>query len=317
MPDDTLTIAQISDLHIGPLPLVPLRLLDLKRLTGFLNWHRKRRFMHLPAVAERIITDVLAQRPDHIAVTGDLANIGLPSEIERAARWLARIGPPDRVSVIPGNHDIYSKVGGVDAGEHALGAWKPFFSPDEEGRRYAVGNAGFPYVRILRRGSLRVALIGLNSAVETPPMIATGRLGPAQRQALARVLAATKLDGLVRVVMIHHPPQPGGAKPHHELTDADAMVEILREHGAELVIHGHNHRPSITRFESAHGVVPIVCVPSASMGRVHSSEALARAHFFEIRNHTANARPCITLIGRGLAEPHGAITELQRTVLSD
>lgn len=316
MPDDTLTIAQISDLHIGPLPLVPLRLLDLKRLTGFLNWHRKRRFMHQPAVTERIIADVLAQRPDHVAVTGDLANIGLPSEIARAATWLARIGSPGSVSVIPGNHDIYSNLGGIAAGPAALSLWRPYFSSDENGRRYLTSDAPFPYVRVLHRGSLSVALIGLNSAVETPPMIATGRLGSEQRQSLARILAATRQDGLLRVVMIHHPPQPGGATPHHELTDADVVAGILREHGAELIMHGHNHRTSITPFATAHGSVPIVCVPSASIGHVRSNEALARAHFFEIHKGRNAPRARITLIARGLAAPGGPIVELQRDVLT-
>ncbi len=316
MPDDTLTIAQISDLHIGPLPAIPLRLLDLKRLTGFLNWYRKRRFMHLPSVTERIIADVKGAAPDHIAVTGDLANIGLPSEIERAAAWLARIGPPGAVSVIPGNHDIYSKLGGIDRGATALEPWRPYFTSNEHGRRFVGDAEAFPYVRVLRKGALAVALIGLNSAVETPPMIATGRLGTAQLQALARILPATRQAGFARVVMIHHPPQPGGATPHHELIDADAMAAILNEHGAELVMHGHNHRASVTRFPSPQGDVPIVCVPSASMAQVRSNEALARAHFFEFRQGIDATRPHITLIGRGLAEPAGPIVELQRMVLS-
>ena len=51
---------------------------------------------------------------------------------------------------------------------------------------YMRGDDGgtFPFVR--RRGPL--ALIGLSSAVPTPPFLATGRLGDAQLQKLAAVL---------------------------------------------------------------------------------------------------------------------------------
>ena len=46
--------------------------------------------------------------------------------------------------------------------------------------------AGFPFVR--RRGPL--ALIGLSTAVPTPPFMATGRLGEAQLARLGETLVA-------------------------------------------------------------------------------------------------------------------------------
>ena len=316
MPADTIALAQLSDVHIGPLPHLPLRLLNLKRLTGFLNWHRKRRFMHLPDIANRLAADVVAQHPTHIAVTGDLANIGLPEEITRGAAWLQKLGTPANVSVIPGNHDIYSTIGGRKLGAAALTPWTPYFASDAAGARYANPTATFPFVRILDGGTLRVALIGLNSAVETPPVVATGALGAAQLQRLAGILDATHRDGLVRVVMLHHPPLPGGADARHALTDAADMAEVLRRHGAELVIHGHNHRASITPFEGAHGRMSIVGVPSASMAvRSSKGENLARAHLFQFTPGDGGAAARITLIARGFAEPDGPVIELERRVL--
>src|SRR5262245_39982 len=104
------TLAHISDVHLGPLPLPGVTDCNLKRLSGYLNWHRNRKHLHLRPVLDSIVADLLAQRPDHIAVTGDLVNIGLPSEHLAALDWLATLGPPDRVSVVPGNHDIYTRL---------------------------------------------------------------------------------------------------------------------------------------------------------------------------------------------------------------
>ena len=320
MPEDTITIAQISDLHIGPLPHIPWRLLDLKRLTGFLNWHRKRRFMHLPEVAERIIADVKAQRSDHIAVTGDLANIGLPSEIERAASWLRRIGPPETVSVVPGNHDIYSTIGGVKSGSAALASWRPYFTSNDDGRRYTPSGSDFPYVRVLRKGRLGVALIGLNSAVETPPFVATGRLGTEQLGELSRILKETRRDGLVRVVMIHHPPLTMGKNDPSEIADTWQFNDVVEGSGAELIIHGHKHR--FIAFGTAlfptttHSTI-VAGVPSASIGvRSRHGDDLACAHYFAISPGASSDTPNITLVARGLSEPHGSVIELNRVDLA-
>ena len=79
------------------------------------------------------------------------------------------------------------------------------------------GAVGFPYLR--RRGPL--ALIGLSTAVPTPPFMATGRLGEAQLARLAETLVALAREKLFRVVLIHHPPV-SEAKRHKRLTDAGA-----------------------------------------------------------------------------------------------
>ena len=315
MPASSVTVAQLSDIHLGPLPSIPPRLINIKRMAGFLNWHWARRFIHLPATAARIAEDVVALAPTHIAVTGDLTNLGLPSEVARAAVWLQRLGPPERISVIPGNHDIYATFAGRKLGTASLSLWKAYLACDTEGARYGDGSQ-FPFVRILRHGQTSVALIGLNSAIETAPMVATGVLGLEQLGRLARILDATRADGLVRVVMLHHPPQPPGAKAHHELTDAAALADVLRAHGAELVIHGHNHKRSIVPFDGAQGRFAIVGVPSASVG-VHSrrGDDLARAHMFQITSNPADGAPRITLIARGLAVPNGPVVELERRSL--
>lgn len=296
---DTFTIAHLSDLHLGPLPPFGVRHWNLKRALGFANWHRKRRAAHLPAVAAALVADIQRLAPDHIAVTGDLINIGLPAEYEAALAWLEALGPTDRVSVVPGNHDIYVRLL-RDAG---VARWQGYMADDAA---TADGDSSFPYVR--RRG--RVALIGLNSAVPTRPLVASGQLGEIQLTSLARILDELGREGLARVVMIHHPPLPGQASPRKALRDADALAGVLRRHGAELVLHGHNHRREVHRAMGPGADVPVVGVPSASLGAAHEGETLARYHLFGVM--LGAGPPRVSMISRGLMQPGGPVVEIER-----
>ncbi len=131
----TTTLAHISDVHLAPLAGFHPRYWNLKRGLGYLNWHRGRVSVHLRDVADAIAADAVAQKPDHIAVTGDLANIGLPSEYEAALSWLKALGDPGQVSVVPGNHDIYTaRLHGASC----LERWAPYMASDAWGAKLAA-----------------------------------------------------------------------------------------------------------------------------------------------------------------------------------
>lgn len=242
------TLAHLSDPHLSPLPVASFLELAGKRLTGWLNWQRKRHNVHDRAVLDAIVADLHAQQPDHIAVTGDIANIGLPAEYKNGRAWLDKVGAARDVSFIPGNHDIY--VSGC--AEMAERAWGANMRGDD--------GETFPYVR--RRGPL--ALIGVSSGVVTAPFMATGEVGLAQLEKLSALLERLKGEKLFRVVTIHHPPVSASAH-HKRLIDAEAFKAVIASHGAEMVLHGHDHLnmtnwldgPDTTR-------VPAVGVPSAS-----------------------------------------------------
>ncbi|WP_457825368.1 hypothetical protein, partial [Staphylococcus aureus] len=73
---DAVRFAWLSDVHL-PLAGFPLRYWNLKRVLGWLNWQRKRRFIHTREALDLIVADMKAQKPDHILVSGDLINLGL------------------------------------------------------------------------------------------------------------------------------------------------------------------------------------------------------------------------------------------------
>jgi 3',5'-cyclic AMP phosphodiesterase CpdA len=250
------TLAHLSDPHLPPLPAARLRDLASKRALGYLNWIRNRHKYHRREVLDALVADVRAQGPDHIAVTGDLVNLALEAEFAPSLQWLASVGEAEHVTVIPGNHDAY-----VRATRHrAAETWADYVRGDVDG-----GSGAFPFVR--KRGP--VALIGLSSAVPTLPLMATGSLGRAQLQALDRILAQLASEQAFRVLLVHHPLH--SASRIKRLTDSRQLRALIRQHGVELVLHGHDHIHSTMWLEGPRGEIPVVGVPSAS--------AIAHRHY--------------------------------------
>jgi 3',5'-cyclic AMP phosphodiesterase CpdA len=262
------TLAHLSDIHIAPLPRPALHELMSKRMFGYVNWQR-RRFQHQRDMLDRLVADMLGHAPDHIAMTGDLVNIALPEEFRQARRWLDSIGDPTSITVIPGNHDAYVPFMRAPGFRH----WQPYMLANESGAKFANGEAReFPFVRIFGE----IALVCLSSARPTVPGMASGWLGGAQMRRVGPVLDALGRDRFCRVVLIHHPPLPGMTSWQRALHDAGAFREVLNRHGAELVLHGHNHRAMIARFEAQGGPIPIIGASSAS---VPSEEPAKRARY--------------------------------------
>ncbi|HVO00979.1 MAG TPA: metallophosphoesterase [Candidatus Cybelea sp.] len=255
----SLTVAHISDLHIGPMPRPGLAALAGKRVTGFLSWQLRRSRIHRREVLQRLADDLHTQTPDHIAVTGDLVNISLPAEFAEARDFLRHLGPPEKVTVIPGNHDAYVALPWAPS----LGLWAEYMSGGHVGEadeREPRAIADFPFVR--RRDG--VALIGLSTAIPTRPFSAAGELGQAQLGRLSILLDKLAAEGLFRVVLIHHPPFGGGTYRRKSLRDAEAFADVIRAKGCELVLHGHTHMSALARLKGANGPVPVIGVPSAS-----------------------------------------------------
>lgn len=248
MTPDALTLAHFTDAHLAFHDGFAVRELAGKRGLSALNWARKRRRLHRAEVAEALVADLKAHAPDHVAMTGDVANFGLPREFARAADWLAGIAPARDLSFVPGNHEAI--MPGAEAARDR--AFAPFITGDE-------GAPGFPYLR--RRGP--VALIGLSSSISTAPFLAQGALGARQIAAMEALLRAAR--GLCRVILIHHPPT-GIARPRRALRDRAAAAAAIARAGAELVLHGHDHRAELSRIAAPDRPIAVLGAPSASIG---------------------------------------------------
>ena len=270
-------LAHLSDPHL-PMPQARIVQLLNKRATGYYNWWHHRVHLHVPDALAAIVADIKAQKPDHIALTGDLVNVSLPQEFRRAADWLAAFDTPERITVIPGNHDVYVTL----PWDQGLGLWGAYMAGD--GQPPASGFDVFPTLR--RRDG--IALIGLSTGVPKPPLFATGDLGAAQIARAERLLAETAREGLCRIVLIHHPPLTDQSRWKH-LTDADAFQAMIRRVGCEAILHGHNHRSEIARVMGPAGPIPVLGVSSASAAR-GSRYGRARYHLMHIERDAGGWR---------------------------
>jgi 3',5'-cyclic AMP phosphodiesterase CpdA len=278
-----------------------------KRMLGYVNWHRGRKLVHRRDILDVLTRDLIERKPDHIAVTGDLVNLGLPDEFVRAAEWLHHLGPPDRVTAIPGNHDAYVRL----HPESGTALWQPYMQSNAAGELLVpTPPTRFPFVR--RFGD--VAIVALSSAIPTMPFVAAGKIGSAQRALLAEALARLGREGLFRVVLIHHPPLPGQASWRRGLRDAGRFSTVLKQNGAELVLHGHDHAQSVRELPTVSGPAIVVGVPSASEA-VEGRIPAARYNEYYIARTDGGWR--CEMVGRSVAAAPEHVWESERRVLRE
>jgi Predicted phosphohydrolases len=290
-------LAHISDVHLGPLPDVTYRELASKRVVGYVNWRRNRRRLLTEGTLGAILEAIKAAEVDHLAVTGDLVNLALDAELDLARLWLEAVGAPENVSVVPGNHDAY--VPG--AFDKVCRLWAPWMRGD--GVEGDLDRRSFPYLRV--RGP--VALIGVSTARATAPFMANGFFRDEQAARLARMLEDTARRGLFRIVMIHHPPVRSAVPQHKRLFGIGLFQKVLRAHGAELVIHGHSHLPSLYWIGDWMRPVPAIGVSAAGQG-FGGHHPPAQFNMFEIDGEPGDWR--MRLTRRGFAEPGQPIRDI-------
>ncbi len=288
---ESITLAHLSDLHATDVRLASPRDILGKRALGWLSWHQRRRREHQASVLAALIDDLHRCAPDHVGITGDLTHLGLPSEIAAAVGWLQRIGPAEFVSIVPGNHDAYA---GAEGAERWF-PWRRYMgepvapashADPDEGEE--ADSRGFPWVRRL---GARIALVGVSSARPTAPLLATGRIGAAQRSRVEALLRQLGAEGRVRILLMHHPPVAAGQSRRRQLDDAAEMRAVLADAGAELVLHGHTHESHEASVPGPRGAIPVLGVPSSSsIG--HRPARRARYHLYRIvAEHDARGAP--------------------------
>jgi 3',5'-cyclic AMP phosphodiesterase CpdA len=246
-------LAHVTDPHFRGFAGVSWSDFVGKRVVGAFNLVVNRTRKHKMELLEKLREDLRAQPFDHLALTGDLANISIEAEWQSALHWLHALGAGARdVTVIPGNHDTYVQDV-VDSGvfERLFAAYQT----------RDVAGEGYPFVRV--RGD--VALIAVSSCVATGDLGAWGEVGAPQLARLEAALGSDDIKGKTRVVLIHHPPVLIKDGEHRNLKDRAALAAVLARAGAELVIHGHDHADERATLAGPGGAtIPIVGAGSAS-----------------------------------------------------
>ncbi|HET6147584.1 MAG TPA: metallophosphoesterase [Polyangia bacterium] len=305
-------LAHVTDPHFRGYAGLSLGALAGKRAIGFLNLAFNRRRHHKLELLAALGEDLRAQGVDHLALTGDLSNISLAGEWRAALLWIERHGgAPDAVTVIPGNHDAYvAEVVRTGAFERIFGSYQSRdLDIDGVGDPSAVASgdprAAYPFVRL--RGPL--ALIGVNSCVATGDLGAWGEVGAGQLQRLESVLARAEVASRVRVVLVHHPPVLHKGGEHRNLRDRAALTAVLARAGADLVLHGHDHRDESAVLDGPWGR-GIAVVGAGSASYAGAPERRARYNIYEIGDGA------ITLVTRAHVEAKDRFEEVRRAKIA-
>jgi 3',5'-cyclic AMP phosphodiesterase CpdA len=288
-------LAHVTDLHMRSFAGARLRDFFGKRAIGTLNLavirRRKYRMDLLAALGE----DLRTRPHDHLVVSGDLGNVSLVSEWRAARAWIERTGASvENTTVIPGNHDAYVEE------VVTSGAFEQLFAAYQSAD-LRLGSDTYPFARL--RGE--IALVCANTCVPTGDLGAWGRVGEAQVRRLEALLAAPEIRARFRVLVIHHPPVMQRPPENRNLLDRARLAEVLARVGAELVVHGHDHRDEFAELAGPDGRrIPVVGAGSASYAG--AAERCSRYNVYEIDG------PHVDVITYAHDSATGAFREVRR-----
>jgi 3',5'-cyclic AMP phosphodiesterase CpdA len=277
----TVLIAHLSDLHMAYLENVRLHDIINKRILGYVRWMLGRRTRHDSSIADILKEDLQRSKPDHMIITGDLTHLGLPYEFIRVRKWLESMEQPEKICVVPGNHDTYI----YEPWDISFKNWLGFMVPSRQNTH--SGNARglddiFPTLRITGH----TALIGISTAEPSALHLATGRIGSLQLERLEAILKQLRGQRLFRVIFLHHPPVAGIVRQRKHLVDTDGFLQLIARHGCELILHGHAHRAVQSTVAAPAGEVPVLGAPSVTSTE-QTPERRSSWYLLEIRKETA------------------------------
>jgi WD40 repeat protein/3',5'-cyclic AMP phosphodiesterase CpdA len=229
-----------------------------------------------------LLRDQNGLAPDLIALTGDLAEWGMKREFEQVAAFAeglrAHLGlDPDRLLIVPGNHDINRKL---------CEAYFARCAGEDDAPRPPYWPKWEPYVGLVSRlyrdvdryrftelepwtlfelPALKVVVAGLNSTIHESHHAEDhhGFVGEPQLRWFAARLAEYERKGWLRVGLVHHNAVRRASADDENLQDADDLRELLGER-LHVLLHGHTHQG---RIEMLGPSLPVISTGSAAVRR--------------------------------------------------
>jgi 3',5'-cyclic AMP phosphodiesterase CpdA len=274
-----LRLGHLSDLHLADRRRYPRHGLTAKDCDK-----------HSVRLGKQLLSALRESRVDHLVVTGDLTASGETSEFEKAADLLRPWAEKGRLTVVPGNHDLWTE----DAAEK--GRFLRTVGPDGRGMKRPA--APYPLAVTL---SPEVVLVALDSARwGEDPWRTPGRLGPQQLQAARDLVRQHAKEGRAVLLALHHhlvlPPEriPSDARvARMPLADADKVVRLVAEMPVAAVLHGHRHCAFRLELPAPSGTTPVLCAGSATRA---ADEPVRRARAFIYEVDRGGLRGVETLV---------------------
>src|SRR6476646_6782741 len=140
-------VAHFSDLHVLALDGVATHRFLNKRFTGWVNLKLKRGHKHRPAYVRAIAQEITRAKVDHVIITGDLTNLALEQEFEAVRALLDdELGASaDDVTIVPGNHDLYTS--GALRAQRFTRFFAPYMKSDLPDLAAEIPLGRFPFVK--------------------------------------------------------------------------------------------------------------------------------------------------------------------------
>lgn len=167
---------------------------------------------------------------DHVVITGDLTEDGVPAQFEVLAEVLQSSGiSSHRITMVPGNHDGYT--------EGCAGFLRALAGPLSDYRDTSAPGA----LTVLDEAVIQPISTVVDKQWVTQ---AGGALRDEDIRAIATVASDSVSKRRTHVVAQHHPfAKPGFVKRLFDGTqNGSAMHELLLERTSVHVLHGHVHR---------------------------------------------------------------------------
>lgn len=250
------------------------------------------------------------ERPTAIVVTGDLVEqggvdliSGGTGEFAQAVEFLEALAArfeilPERVLVVPGNHDVDWTTGrsGVDRFSNYLKAVRGFSSPFERDGRLTPRTVSLQAEPDGPRAELTLLASPLFSGVADPAakevsdqisslvaalpdeprraiqealrsgesVLDIAALGAHQLRYIEREKPSSSEDS-IRIAVLHHHLLPNPqieVTPFESMVDAGRALEALITARYDLVLSGHKHNRALVRFGETDGSIDVYSAPS-------------------------------------------------------
>ncbi|MFD4457927.1 TIR domain-containing protein [Nocardia sp. NPDC058480] len=243
------------------------------------------------------LSDQGVPSPDLIVVSGDLTESGHPREVDDALAFLTGLRillglEPDRLIVVPGNHDVSKKACEsyfLRCESRDRLPQPPYFEKLEQFERmfgelyqgldHLVFDAGQPWT-LFPIADLRVVVAGLNSTIAATHRQEDdyGSVGQTQVAWFSEQLRAFEGRGWLRLGVVRHDPMPGAGAARTDpalLRDATTLSRLL---GNRLNVLLHGPGPGGVHADLLGGVLPVLpAVAPGSAEIIHlTTEGMSR-----------------------------------------
>lgn len=330
-----LRLLHFSDLHFGPKHICRPEDPSASR-AGFPFLHDMlRRDLEHPDWSKSVWA-VQSQSQEHspvpllIAATGDFAESALAEEFDEAHDFLSAIinaksvlgskVDPRHVFVVPGNHDV---VFAQRRPEHRFAPYCQFvnklFAPLQPAQRaYARPEDADQLNEVHAFPESKFLVAEINSSYYVEKDTIDQSRGQVDSTAIAVLRGKLKPyegeTGWIKIALIHHHPilLPSFIEPGRgvdSVLNAKSLLRVLRDHGIQLVLHGHKHYPQVFSYDpdsawaSAQAAIPQLVVAGGSCGSRGLPEGTHKCNTYNLITVKWNPKALqarVQILARGL-----------------